>query len=73
MPSQEKICIVNVRIFDGQAIKPAGSVHIAEGKIAKITGETTYPKDSEAGEFRLRSWRCTYSRPDRLPYSPSRS
>ena len=51
MPSQEKICIVNVKIFDGQVIKPAGSVHIADGKIAKITGETTYPKDSDPNEF----------------------
>ena len=51
MPSQEKICIVNVRIFDGNVIKDAGSVHIAEGMITKITGETTYTKDSDPDEF----------------------
>ena len=51
MPSQEKICIVSVRIFDGDAIQPAGSVHIAEGTIKKITGETTYPNNSDSDEF----------------------
>ena len=51
MPSQERICIVNVKIFDGHRITPPCSVHIAEGKILDITGETTYPKDVKTGEF----------------------
>lgn len=45
MPSQARVCIVDVKIFDGTAIKPAGSVRIAEGKIKSITQETTYTKD----------------------------
>lgn len=51
MPSQEKICIVNVRIFDGHAIRSPGSVHLAEGKIKAITGETTFKTDDNSGEF----------------------
>ena len=51
MPSQERICIVNVKIFDGNVIKPACSVHIAEGKITAITGETTYSNENNSNEF----------------------
>ena len=51
MPSQERVCIVNVKIFDGNKITPAGSVHIAEGKIKAITGETTYSQKDNPGEF----------------------
>lgn len=56
LPSQEKIVIVDVRIFDGKEMKDRGSVHIAEGKITSITQETTYTTSDEFPVYAHGAW-----------------
>ena len=56
LPSQEKVVIVDVRIFDGKEMKDRGSVHIAEGKITSITQETTYTESDEFPIYAHGAW-----------------